>query len=301
MASPFAYKSASVQALLLALALLAGPGCEDSVSPNLGIDRPFTLWGIFNARTDTHAVRVFVIDEQLRLITAEPIDASVRSTDLETGEVRVWRDSLVQLGDGDFRHVYWDTFPVPEGRTYRLEAVRSDGATSSAETTIPPSVELEVTEPDPKLLLETKQIIKVVGPAPALPRVDLSYRTMATSSDGGRYELTTLIGYEDSIERTSTGWNVVVDYRRDFARILARYDAAGWPTTVLALRFLELRVHVGDEQWVSPIGTFDPEVLVEPGVFSNVENGFGFVGSGYLISISWTPPAALLQRAGFDG
>ena len=60
-----------------------------------------------------------------------------------------------------------------------------------------------------------------------------------------------------------------------------------------------MRVHVGDENWISPIGVFDPDFLVEPGTFSNVDNGFGYFGSGYVETIALRPPVALIRRAGF--
>jgi len=44
------------------------------------------------------------------------------------------------------------------------------------------------------------------------------------------------------------------------------------------------------EDWAPPGGVFDPEILVQPGVFSNVENGYGFIGSTGRFSAEWVFP-----------
>src|SRR5690606_8222175 len=67
-------------AVALCAALLSG--CSESVEPNLGIDRPFTIWGLFNPRADTQAARLFTIESDIQLITSAPIDATITSTDL---------------------------------------------------------------------------------------------------------------------------------------------------------------------------------------------------------------------------
>ena len=39
--------------------------------------------------------------------------------------------------------------------------------------------------------------------------------------------------------------------------------------------------------------------VAEPGVMTNVENGFGFVGSGYKLTHEMLPPECLLSWAGY--
>ncbi len=283
--------------LLSAMLLLLA--CNDSVSPNLEIDRAFSLWGILNAKSDTQAVRVFEIDDQLRLISPNPIDALVRSIDLETGEIRVWRDSVIQLNDGDFRHVFWDEFPVVAGRTYRIEAQKSDGRISSAETTVPPPILIEAIEPNSQLVLETRQTIRLHGDAPSLVRVDVRYWTVSIDAQGNTTEIYTTIPYEAHAKRKSDGWEIEVDYYRDYRQIVVEYERLEVSPMLIGFRGIEMQVHVGDEQWKSPTGAFEAEALVEPNVFTNVENGFGFVGSGYLEKFAWDPPQQVITRAGF--
>ena len=54
-----------------------------------------------------------------------------------------------------------------------------------------------------------------------------------------------------------------------------------------ALAGLGMTITVLDEAFVPPGGEFDLETLVQPGTFSNVENGFGFIGSVGRFSVEW--------------
>ena len=61
-----------------------------------------------------------------------------------------------------------------------------------------------------------------------------------------------------------------------------------------------IRSVVASEDWVPPDGMFNPDFLVEPGTFTNVTDGFGFVGSGYETTTLWVPPDGVLRAGGFD-
>jgi len=293
------YSSALILIGIVLASLSAG--CEEAVSPNLGSERPFTLWGVLNAKTGVHSIRVFTIDDELRVLENEPIQATVTSQNLESGETRVWTDSTIALDGGHARHVFWDRFPIAAGESYRIEATSSDGRTSWAEATVPGPIALQVLEPNPQLVNNTEQIVHVVGDPPALPRIDLAYRVVGFLADGTRetvYRLT--ISYGGRPVKRLEGWDIPIDFAEDYHEIWRSMEDQGVPNDFIELYDLELRVHVGDASWNSPHSDFDPEYLVEPGVFSNVVNGFGYVGAGYVETISWRPPEYLLARAGFD-
>ncbi len=297
---PARFRAACLPAFLLSLGLLLF-GCEESVDPRLTIDRPFTLWGMINPRVDTQAVRVFEIQNTIRLIRPDPIDAAVRSVNLTTGEERVWQDSVVQLRDGDYRHVYWSAFHAGYGETYRLEVRRSDGAASTAMVTVPPPVTLAVLPPDSNLVREIIQPVFISGDPPSLPRVDVDYITVGIDAVTGNtlfHPIT--LSYDGRPVRKAGGWLLEIDLREDFRTIRAEFDSLDLPRGLIELREIELRVHVGNKEWASPVGFFDPDFLVEPGVLSNVENGFGFVAAGYVESTRFRPPGIMLERAGFS-
>ena len=293
----FDWRSALVACLLTLFTL----GCEESVDVQLEINRPFTVFGIINPKADTHGVRVFEIQSEIRLIRPEPIDATVTTTLMQTGTVQAWQDSVIQLADGDYRHVYWAAFPATAGETYRLDITRSDGETSTAVTTIPPPVTLEVLEPEINRVREAKMPVLIRGNPPAMPRIDVEYVVVGTREDGSEpiFKPVTF-NYIGRPTRQADGWLLEIDLIEDFRVIFQIFDEDEEVTSgVIDLREIEVRFHIGDENWVSPVGVFDGEFLVEPGIFSNVENGFGYFGAGYVETIQFRPPFILLERAGF--
>jgi hypothetical protein len=56
---------------------------------------------------------------------------------LERGITREWEHHLEVLEDGTYGHIFRQSFVAQPGRTYRLDVVRSDGATATAYTTMP--------------------------------------------------------------------------------------------------------------------------------------------------------------------
>ena len=59
------------------------------------------------------------------------------------------------------------------------------------------------------------------------------------------------------------------------------------PSGEASLLAIRMRGYGVDGKWAPPGGRFDFETLVEPGLFSNVVNGFGFVGASVEARVSW--------------
>jgi hypothetical protein len=55
-----------------------------------------------------------------------------------------------------------------------------------------------------------------------------------------------------------------------------------------ALMGIGMEITSLDDDFVPPGGVFDPEILVQPGTFSNVTNGFGYIGSVARFRAEWT-------------
>lgn len=277
-------------------------GCTTSVDPILGTEHPFTLWGVINPKTDTHTVRVFEIEDRLRLLSPEPLDVSVASTHIQSGERRVWRDSTVQLADGDFRHIFWATFQTRPGDIYSLEVTDSDGESSrTSSVTVPPPITFEVLPPDLDQLDPINLPVLIQGDPPQIPRIDVEYfaKTVPQLDSNLPIPNPVIIGYEGTLLAEGDNLLLNIDLRKDFQLIQRNFFVRGLPFDFITIDSLELRIHIGDKDWVSPVATFNPNLLVEPGTFSNVSNGFGFFGSGYMERAAWLPPGELLQRAGF--
>jgi hypothetical protein len=289
----------------LSLAGLAGlfilllAGCEESVDPVLDTGRAFTLYGFFNPASDTQAVRVFPIEETLAPTTTDPIDALITSTDLESGERHSWQDSLVQYINGTYGHVYWSQFRPEFGKAYRIVVERSDGAAAEATARVPGAVEPVVEEPVIQVG-QVRQLVRWDG-APRLINLRLIYSIEVFRGNEAIDTLALAIPYEEQAIPTEAGWGVQVDYSSDLAQIVRIYvEAFGSLFNItFGLLDLELRVMVISEDWSPPGGVFDPDLLVEPGTFSNVENGFGFVGAGYPASVHWLLDPEVQREAGF--
>jgi hypothetical protein len=143
--------------------------------------------------------------------------------------------------------------------------------------------------------------LRIMGQIPRLIGVEVSYDV---SGDIGIADTTITIDYlrRRTVERTPEGWATTIDLNLDRREIQIALSARGSLSSARAeptFRAARARILAGNEEWVSPIGTFDPEILVEPGFFSNVENGFGFVGAGYPIELDVAPIREVLQAAGF--
>ncbi len=179
--------------------------------------------------------------------------------------------------------------------------MRSDGESVSATTTIPPPVSLEILEPDTLSVREIIQPLFIRGAPPALPRIDVEYVVVGVSEGGSLPVFNPVtFNYVGRPQQRADGWLLELNLREDFLAIFEIFDATReLSTQIIDLKEIIVRVHVGDENWVSPIGVFDAEFLVEPGTFSNVENGFGYFGAGYVETLTFRPTGILVDRAGF--
>jgi hypothetical protein len=292
---------------LFALAWLCGAallaGCEEDVHPFIGTNLPFSVYGLVNPKADTHAVRVFTIDDELRLVSPDPIDAVVSLLHPASGERFFWQDSVIRLPNMDYRHVFWLAEPVIGGERYRLEVERSDGVvTRSEDVTVPLPIAIEIVPTDEQALSTLELPINLIGEPPALPRIELVYDTYSVNSAGIRQaELPVLISYTgQQIRREEGGWSLTITLRDDFRLIARTYAERELPSEFICAVSLRLDVHVGNAEWVSPIGVFDENFLVEPGTLNNIENGFGFFGAGFVETVTWLPPQLILLQAGFD-
>ncbi len=284
--------------------LLALLGCDESVHPYVGDERPFTLWGFMDAGADTQQVRIFTIEERLGLDRSGPIDAVVTSTDLDTGEQRPWHDREVTFADSSVGHVFWAAFRAEFGHRYRLEVASSDGAVSSVEVVVPGPVELLLDRDTDRTTVPAT----ILGSPPRPIKVEVEYDVSTVTPanpwpPGSTYRagirFPVALSYTDELDPIEGGWEMEIDMNGDYSRVQDEFERNCLVPDLIALRRIELRLLVASEDWDPPGGTFDPDVLVQPGAFSNVENGFGFFGGGFTVSERWTPNIDLLRTIGY--
>ena len=278
--------------------------CESSIQPIVGDDRPFTIWGYLDAHADLQRVRVFTVEDRLGHDRSGSIDAVVTSKNLITGESHAWDHREVTFSDSTVGHVFEAKFKANYEESYRLIVRRSDGVESTAEVTIPPPVLIELMGERDRANVP----IKVIGKLPNLVDVHVLYDAItlppvfpwppgSTAQPGVR--LPVEVSYSGKEKSTSDGWNLEVNLREDFAEVQDQFDRNCLSTDHIALRRIHFRFFAADQQWSPPNGSFDPNILVEPGTFSNIDNGYGFFGGGYTVSAGWFPSLIVQRNIGF--
>ena len=292
-------RSLRVYPLVLVLFAVLVFGCEEDPNPFLGEDQPFTVYGFFNPKSNRQLVRVIPVANVIDQVGIGSDQATVRSTHIETGEQRVWKDSLVTFSDESTGIVFFSDFTPIHENSYRLEVIRDDGATSSVEVTVPRDINItrrmDTNPLIPEFFLE--------GELPNLVSVDVNYQTSALQPQLPvvlePIAFPVAISYKGLEEREGDGWLYRIDYRQDMSQIRMEFDANCLTNQFIAVRTIKLEFFVGDDAWVPPGGVFDPELLVQPQLFSNIENGFGYFGAGYTIDFNVLPTTPILEQVGF--
>lgn len=269
--------------LVLLIAIGASACDEDIVAPPLP-SAHFTIWGSLNPDTSIQAVRVVpllpTIDAEK---SPEPLDAVLTSTDLATGEVTVWSDSVVSFPGGRFGHVYHATVAMPYESHQFVQITRSDGAETTALVRLPPDVTPVLGQPD-----NTRPYVTYHTLWPNAPNLNvLSVRYDLQTVDCNLVSITAPGRNGDIAEPTSTGWRASLPLNEIRAR--ETFDRVGSGFTIL---HITLEALVSGPDAIPPDGAEDPALWIQPGQFSNVNNGFGLVFGAYRRTISWKAGSA---------
>lgn len=284
---------AGAMCLLLLLA-----GCEEDILMPEPSEKPFTLYGVLSPQLKEQSIRVYTVDERLQPIPPEPLAATFTSTDLQSGEVRVWQDSLIHEEPAGWVNVFWSPFEAEYGHTYHIEVTGQDGEKSEVTVSVPPMTEMVL--PDEASFTPELIPVRVQGGAPRLIHVKLEYLLEIQIANTLVF-YNRLISYDGQQHRESSEWVIPVNLSRDYQTIFESLlkDPLFVASSGMTLHRLTLSLVVATEDWDPPGGAFDPEVLGEPGIMTNIEKGFGFVGAGYRDTLEWVPPEDLYTAAGF--
>ena len=292
-------------ALFLALGsvfLLAS--CQEDVTAVLGTNRPFSLYGVLNPERDTQWIRVFEVHDQLQPLSPAPLDARVTSTNLTTDQTRTWHDSTLHFPDGTYGHVYWAPFQAAYEQAYRLEVRRSDEEESHAQTRVPSRVTSILRAPRVVATGEDAGILLPMllrGTVSRLYRPEAEYLVRYGRLAGD--VATISLSYSGEAEQTEEGWLFRANLNEDYRDILLRLSSSDLYDEACGIKLLRvsLNVRIVNEDWALPGFITNPNEVVQPGVFSNVENGFGFLGAGYQEQVQWIPKGDILEAAPFIG
>ncbi len=283
----------------LLVSVLFVMGCEESVNPFVEEDRYFTVFGYLDTAAEEQFVRVIPLRTDFADLGNTTIDASVTTFEVETGQTVVWQDSLITYNDGSVGHVFHASFrPVP-GWTYDLTISRSDGVQSSASTTIPLITGVELDDPT----ISTAAVFQKVrwSNIDFRPfRVEVWYRFLNSSpSLPFLMAVLTYGNVDDKYGQVVQGnkWEVLVRLTNDKEDVTKELGLSD--SSAPFLMSVGMRLTMTDDSWRPPDGVFDREVLVQPGTFSNVNNGFGFFGSLNQYSFEWTLSPQITSLIGY--
>ena len=121
---------------------LALGACEHQFEPFAPSDLAFSIYGNLEATVDTQWIRIRPLQASPETME-RPIDAVVTLEELATGAIVRMSDSIFsfhpsRIGDISVSlHNFYTTMPMVPGRSYRLTATRSDGASASGTVLIP--------------------------------------------------------------------------------------------------------------------------------------------------------------------
>lgn len=266
---------------MVGLALLSA--CDNTIDPFAGGGgSPFALFGYLDSAADTQFVRVSRVrsDEVLSGGLGDP--PVVTTTERQTGHSVVWRDSVVVMEDGSPGRIYFSTFDVQTGATYRMD-VRDEGAPPTrATTTVPATSGIVVFTPHLNRFGDLEQRLRWED-LPRAREAHVHYRVRGVSSGA---DTTIAISYIGSGEISARGWTVHVTLDRD-SRLVRRFAEQAFGDTSLVLLDVSMSLESPSEEWA---------VLGEP---FNIENGSGFFASVARFRESWSLDSSIVRSIGY--
>ena len=273
--------------------------CEDTVSPIIESSRQYTLFGTLDMARDSQFVRVIPIRENLAE-TGDALDVIVRSTEATTQQVLEWKDSVHTFSDGRIGHIFFAPFRIRPSETYRIEILPTDNEiVTSAETTVPDQPEVEVLDATLERVLTTqlnvRQRILWSGINAAPFEIEQWYRFLSLADFTFRDYRLSYAPLNQALEGESNVWEINKDLVQDRDTLSTKLDL----NSFYRLAGVALRITVLDDNFVPPSGEFDREVLAQPGTLSNVENGFGLLGSVGRFSVEWVLPDPIARELGY--
>lgn len=272
-----------------AILLLVASGCEEDVAGPIGVDEPYSVYGIINPRLETQTLLVSTIEQALYPFDSA-LDAVVTSTDLATGERVTWEDSLAANETGQLDHVFTADFRPDFGSRHRVEVTRSDGGVAAVEVRVPLRIDIDQEDTGTRNFY-----VDILGEDISILRLDVIY-TVRGYSVGAEEEIGfpfisprsdysfPMKGKEVKVDE---GWRLRINLDIHYETMRSYYFldhgiSFGSPACGgLGLFGLEVSMTIGGKDWNFPGGEADPNALSHPGTLRNVENGFGFVGGGY--------------------
>lgn len=237
--------------------LMSLAGCDTSVNPIQTSDLNFSVGGVIDASIDTQFVRLTPLRRSAES-DPHPLDALISTTDLATGETTVWQDSVFSLFPSGSAHNVWSTFDFEPGHSYRFSARASDGRESNVLVALPdtfPDLTIQIPPFSPTATINVTGVENLA---------DL--RLIFCGRELGGNVVRVDVPLIRRVSRFGLGFTVRLEAFEEAERLGL--------VQVLWIRILAM---AAGPEWPD-FEEFDEETLALPDVYSNVENGVGYLG-----------------------
>jgi hypothetical protein len=271
-----------VAAALIAIAVAAlATGCDPSVDAVRGSERTYSVYGLLDPAADTQFVRVEALRDGTPIGAPDTLDARVTLRQMNGDRAISLRDSFATVGPGIPTYLFWTAAPLSPGATYRLTVERSDGATSSATTTLPSRA--------PDLRLDEQPLLPCQDARNA-GRAEFTVAASGADRLAGAYALYPLLdglirrANFRAVEIERDTFRITVDHVDDLEAIGANLlpnDIGCPPRSAFSSDSVFVAVATAGPDWPAGIDSLSLDALARPDIAQNVENGAGFVGGIY--------------------
>lgn len=275
--SPMSGLTAGLVLIPLLLGCFSMVACETAFDPFEEVDRAYSVMGYLDASMDTQVVRVELLQDSLLLGAKPELEATVWLQDLSTGAQWQFQDSLAQFGEDVFVHNFWSVEPIEPGGHYQFMVESSAGEPVTATVAMPEDFEL--------LSLPHITCVSLERSCVDLPEFQLNFQGLdrtAAMLMVYRYPnfnrptgcTSILVHYWEEVEPTPNGSTVTIKWREDLLKLRPFWPIQGVEPT---LATMDVFVAAGGPEWPDFAG-IDRETLFLPEIFTNIENGIGFLG-----------------------
>jgi len=268
--------------------------CESEFDPFVNTQSELSAFGYLEAKADTQWIRV--IPGRKTLARPSSYEGHNIRLSMSNGSVVAeFQDTILTASNGYPSLSFYSTQNVDPKSTWNFALTAPGYNDVSGQVIVPDMLDPSQMLNDAPYLYDTGDYRQVYyfDKVSQFFFAEFYYTLRRSRTVNEEYRT---IYYPLSTEReilvTDRGLFVTIFHSQDRNKIL-EYNGVD-PLQIYDLYDAGVRVIFADANWVPVGGVFDPEVLIRPGVFSNLSNGLGFIGGITINDNRWLPVEQLI-------
>lgn len=245
--------------------------CEEDFEPlKDNAETPFSIYGYLETPADSNWVRISEVRNTLYTDEDASIDAVVTLEHLESGQKEEMKDSLFRYEGEFFAFNFKSDMTLEPDQAYLLTAARSDGQTSSARVSMPP------TFPDPQAEFLDGGFISVdIEEVKNLAAVDILYEVRNDNTGITRNFEFLHLHHASEDEQIPDKYNVYLFQWLQCEEIATYYEERNTGNTNITILRTWAYIASAGPEWIH-FPSLDSLTVELPDV-GNVENGAGYL------------------------